>query len=959
MARAAGLQARFNRPPALDVKPGAIFSSSFYVTAGSAGFPSLRESVVLPPGWQLIIPSGEPFSLKAGESQVRIVTFRVPVTAPSGPHQVTYSLQGAGGAEEAREQFTLEVLPVMRVEASVDESPDETVAGEKARVMMTIVNRGNGRTKVALQARGYPELPLTYEPREFMLDPGASGEVRFTVTTEGKLSRIITYVLTMTAHASDDKGGAVTLQKNASFQVLPRVAGSFEPYVKIPFRMRLVGAEDNDRKGLQGELSGSGALDEGRKKFIDLLARTPDLQPISTYAERDELRLNYSDTRQRLRFGDQVYSLSPLTEGFKYGRGAEVDYGPSRLSAGLFHLTTRWLSPEEHESGAFIQYRMSDYVTLRGNMLGKERDLAPLLPQIAGLAIPLNLWGRANIATLEGQYQPDAFTTWDAEYGTCSSEVGGHGKSTDLAYHVKMDGVMGRNISYSFERLYAGPRYFGYYNDNDLTYASLAFPLFGKMSGNVYYRAYSDNLALDVARGIANRERTFGAGTSCALPWGLSLSLDLEDLLRSDALLPADFDFHTTRLRWGLSKTLGRLSIQAFLTNGSYADRLLNIVRPLTQVSFYSQYNTGKGLSLSLYNLNGDNNFYGPPQQSTTLGASMALQLKKSLRVTMNYEKYKAQSTLLNPGALVILTTPTAQNASLTPGLLVSQGAQDRDQFFATATQTFSNDTSLTLWARSLKSTTVPDESTVFLTYDIPFGVQAGRKTSIGTIRGRIFRGGEEGSPPLAGIIVTTGNVSAVTDGRGEFIFPSLAPGTYNLTVSKKSTGLGHVAQVRMPLAVEVKGGETTRVDIPIVSSSVITGRVMLFAFAGGEGGAEAPGAAKPGEAGAAKPGEAAANLVEAGGLARILVEITDGSEVVRALSDDAGRFAFRDVRPGSWSLKIDAEELPPMHYLEQETYALLVKGGEENHVEIRVLPRRRTIRIIEKGTIREEKKKP
>ncbi len=74
-------------------------------------------------------------------------------------------------------------------------------------------------------------------------------------------------------------------------------------------------------------------------------------------------------------------------------------------------------------------------------------------------------------------------------------------------------------------------------------------------------------------------------------------------------------------------------------------------------------------------------------------------------------------------------------------------------------------------------------------------------------------------------------------------------------------------------------------------------------------------------------------------GLGNVLVEITDGKEVLRQHTDQKGRFYFEEIKPGMWTLKVCDQDLPAYHYLEEEQFEFELRPGEEKDVIARVLP--------------------
>jgi hypothetical protein len=214
----------------------------------------------------------------------------------------------------------------------------------------------------------------------------------------------------------------------------------------------------------------------------------------------------------------------------------------------------------------------------------------------------------------------------------------------------------------------------------------------------------------------------------------------------------------------------------------------------------------------------------------------------------------------------------------------------------------------------------------------------------------------KEGSSktPVPKVILTTQGATAITDNQGEFIFPSLEPGTYFLQLERSSIGLDRVPTAKFPLSIEVKQGKAAEIEIDVVRSCRISGRVKVL-----------PSAPDKKQSGvqmrfgdsllwigpSEKDGFEKENSVKRS--ENTLVELTDGKENLRQLTDQNGGFGFEDIRPGKWVLRVHDDNLPSRYYFEQKEFEIELKPGEKKEVEVHVLPRLRPIQIIEEGKIR------
>ena len=75
---------------------------------------------------------------------------------------------------------------------------------------------------------------------------------------------------------------------------------------------------------------------------------------------------------------------------------------------------------------------------------------------------------------------------------------------------------------------------------------------------------------------------------------------------------------------------------------------------------------------------------------------------------------------------------------------------------------------------------------------------------------------------------------------------------------------------------------------------------------------------------------------------------MTDGNRVLRKYTDDHGRFEFPGIYPRTWILKVVGSSLPAHHFLETEEMQLDLGPGRTEKVALRVLPRLRSIQILE-----------
>jgi predicted porin len=779
------------------------------------------------------------------------------------------------------------------------------IAGEAYRVRISLVNKGNMKTRIKLEIKGDPDYPVKLEPTEIALEAGRSQTLSIEVKTDEKLNRRINHILRMKAVGEEAKEGILFTEQTIFVEIIPKVTGEIDPYHRLSSQIRLAGViedrKEGKEQGFQLEFSGSGDLDEAGKRRIEFLFRGPDIQKKSILGEQDEYRFSFYSGPFDIHLGDRGYSLSPLTEQFKYGTGAEVDVHPEKFGVGAFFFNTRFGEPKEKEIGTYLRYQFGDMVEIKGNFLNKnipDKDFTD------------------NLFSIQGKIRPSEKMDLGLEYGFGESDRDKN--FIDYAYRIDFKGRLSENFWYSFERTYAGPKFFGYYHGVDYTTGAITFPIYDKLRGNFNFHQTKDefDLELDPKRTTANREISVRGGISYSFSFGTNASLDYEDFQTEDRLQPADYDFREKIFRLGLGQTFRKVSLQTYIERGELEYKLFPSKNGhLASYSIYGNFQPSDWQRYNIYTRFGDDLYTENPKRTISAGISGNWIIKDRLNININYQR-----NIIDPDK-----------------------HQEQNNIFSIITYTLPNHHSLALKSRWTKSKDGNDkETSLYLSYTIPLKIPIGKKKSIGMIKGRVYDGEKPEKSPVPNAILTADGATAVTNRNGQFIFPALKPGNYYLQVEKGSIGLKRTTIEKLP-TVLVKGGETTEIEIPIVTSCKILGRVMIYA---------------PKSERIDKEKFDMEDLKEIGGLASILIEISKGNEVVRQLTDDKGRFSFEDLRPGNWILKIYEDELPPHHYLEEKEFKMELKPGEEKEFIVKVLPRMRRIEIIEEGEIKEEKKK-
>ena len=538
-----------------------------------------------------------------------------------------------------------------------------------------------------------------------------------------------------------------------------------------------------------------------------------------------------------------------------------------------------------------------------------------------------------------------------------------NGSEDDYATLLGVTGYQ-RSISYAFKYIHAGPDYPGYYSDMDYLSVGLGAPLRNELRANVGFRQQKDNLDLDPTLGSAALDRYHQVGLTYKFTTGTHLSLDYRNRNREDRLPSPAFDYREDTLRLGLSKRFKKVNLTASAELGKTKDELTEQTYPIQRYTTSAYFRPTKRQFYSGYlSYDSHSNLRGEKSPRITAGLNSFYRIthRTSLTFSVQTEDYLGSDNeeRYNVQTEDYLGSDNEERYNLKLGL--THTVRSKIEIFD------NNKISVSGWYSSYKYSDQDDEMTYMLTWTIPFGLPVSRKKSIGGIKGHVYD--EETKGPVSDAILRVNGATAVTDNEGNFIFPSLRPGTYYLNLERAGVGKNKIPVNKNPMTVTVEGGKEIFIKRGITQGATVFGHIMLYRFendhnnkvVAGKGGhynANHYVAAEENRRNGSLNNDEA-SLVKAHGLANILVELSNGSEVKRRVTNEKGYFGFEELRPGKWVLKIFDSNLPEYHYLEKNTFEFELGPGEEKEIFANVLPKKRRIHIIEDGgTLLEEERK-
>ncbi len=898
-------------PELIETEPRQVLTTSFRVTNAATEKREFIGSVKLPEGWQLITQEF-PFELSPDESDVMLVSFFIPQGVLAGSYEIRYTVK------DQKVPFisdwcsiTVEVLPVTGLELKLLEAPEYVIAGEEYQSRFILVNQNNVVTTFSLEIKSQNDYPATVDLTKFQLKPGESRTIIVTVQTDVRIKKKIMHHLQLTVRTLDLKGEQLCQTATSSVEIIPRISGVEDPFHRLPVRIRLRGEmEDGEEKeyGFQSQISVLGTLDEEKTKHVDFLFKTSAIQDKTIFSEQNKYCLSYRGMKYGIYLGDRYYSLSPLTESSHYGRGIEGKLNLNYLTIKAYYEENPWIEPRQEATAIHLSYLLRENYKLNINYLKKRKEFTD-----------------EKILSLQGIFKPSKNIDLDLEFGK-GLNLNGSGKN-DKAYRLKVIGHYNW-ISYRLGIIHAGSDYPGNYSDMDSMSGGIALLLWKDIRLNTSYYEEKKNLGPNLDLYPIPQEKLYQLGLNYRFKTNTNLSFYYRNYKREDLLSEPTFNYQEETYKIGFGHNFEKLSISTSFEGGKKQDRLTDQSYELTKYDIFAFFRPSEKQSYSGYlQFFNDGSATKEHQHKITGGVKASFQLQERTFIYLNFQRSEHQEF----------------------------SSENRDNFEIRLSHLLVNNNKFSICGQhtSYRNSDRKDKTTFMLDYAIPFGLAVSRKKSIGIVKGHLYDA--ESGKGIADVIIRVDGATAVTDREGNFIFPFLKPGEHYLRVDKAKIGLNKITIQKIPLKVNVEGGKETQVEIGVTRSARLSGQIMVYRFLSErifiEEGERDTNVERAQDGNGEK-------FVKSHGLANTLVELTNGLEIKRRITDRKGNFRFEELRPGKWTLKVYSNNLPQYHYLEEDTFEFDLKPGDDKEILIKVLPKRRLIRIIEEGEILLEEEK-
>lgn len=221
-----------------------------------------------------------------------------------------------------------------------------------------------------------------------------------------------------------------------------------------------------------------------------------------------------------------------------------------------------------------------------------------------------------------------------------------------------------------------------------------------------------------------------------------------------------------------------------------------------------------------------------------------------------------------------------------------------------------------------IKNTLDNKEYNIRLRYVHTLNVPVKKKKNIGSVTGKIVNHGVE---KVSGVRLNLNGIIAVSDKDGLFRFPVVPIGSHVLGVDAASLGINVVTEIPGPFTIKVDPAKITHFEFAMSKSARIEGKIQVQEDE------------KVNQKGYIPVKEQ---------ISKLIVEVSNGSELFRNFTDKDGFFRFEDLRPGDWKFKVYSNGLPRGYKIVTDQFNVTLMSGETKKIQIDIQKAARQIQF-------------
>lgn len=873
--------------PLLEMKNKGVVTIPFVVVNQSTQIQLFEENITLPEGWRLL-SAPVPFSLSAGQRETRLIHVYAPSRVSPGRVSLQYSVVSRTD-RSIQESTTVQinVKSIASAGLSIRKSPARIIAGNEFTTQLVLRNEGNHADTfvVIINDKEYGYI-TSIVPKKVFLKANEEVIIEIKGKIPARLKNSLNYLLKVKVKA---KKSAIVLDKDVKIVLISRTPQGIGKYHSLSSQLtlRYLGNNTTQSTGAdlqsstaQLEFKGQGVLDDEAKHHINFELRA---QQDKTTTNNNNFGLNEKYTFQywnknlKVNVGDFSFNSSQLLGG-GFGRGLGVEYRTAHWWVKAAQLGSVDNISSEESTNLTIGYDFNN---------GIEFELLTKTQKKAGVTDTFN--------SVNGKYAN--------RFIHLTTELTNNKEANAMLFDV--GGEIGK-ISYDVRGRQADLGFNGSITDSRQLGVSARYPITERLAvtiGNNYQR---NNLTNDQSREIKEHDDQY-----------IRLGYDVWDS-RAGRLSFEGFEINEKDLRSLLTidtnEKGGKLEYQHQFDPWNAAikyekstknNKLISESTPIQRNELRLDYvPEDKNYHFGSFweNIQSDTN-----TKQTNYGISGAWDISKTTKLSGYWRK----------------------------GLLDSEGSSTSNFYELKASHQLNNGFQLSLRAnRNLSVQDTGNRATDtgwMIELGIPLEVPVRKRNNIGSLSGQVIHA--DTRQPIANAVVDMKGMYATSDSAGNFSFPDVFTGDYELDVD-----LSHLDDSNYTTAsgdslnAQVIANKETKLVLPMIPAASLRGVVTYATRDDNDTDTDTDIEKEKSVVSKGKSGL----LVT---LTMVESATTKNAKVYKRLTMSDGGFIFYGIPPGIWQIQItDPDHRLDREKIEEPIKALQLKANEKKALVFHII---------------------
>ncbi len=761
------------------VLPGKVVNLAFVTQNQSSETIEVTHQFSFPDKWIVITRPGK-LSLLPNEEKLSIVSIRSPFDCPMGSYPIQINQMKADvGINLTSQVVQVKILEIENITFQLVEQQNHILAGENISATYLIRNLGNTEKKLFINANNCDLVGLS----EVRLNPGESTQIQITKPTSEELFGSKKESYTVRAQI----GERILESVYASTIVLPSRKAKKDLFYRFPVKASVsylsTNRGDKYESAKQFQIDGNGTLDPGGKHRLGFMARWPNNTDLSFLGLYDQYYLSYSNKNIDLFLGEKSYTVTPLTEASRFGRGVEAKLLLNNgFGVGFSYVKPRFYEDIENEISFFTGFDINSNNTISLYYLAKKYQALNDPAQMISLVSELNPFKRTKI---------------DLELS--------RGMLDNESSNAIRSSINSQFSIFQISGIYynVGKNYPGYYSNSKFYSANINAHISQKMSASFNAREDFGNAQLDTFFVTAPYSKSIQGALNYRISQGGNVKIYWREFESKDRLIKDKFHYKTDswnleygqrykRIEYTLRGELGETTNLLTETN----ENIQNSFRASANLTY--KFNSRNSVRL-FGNWSNINQFVSNDQRRLTAGLAATSRISKNLRLNCYIQNaYDIDDYYRNRNLMQL----------------------NLDYKFLKK-HTLSLRSFYTIFRNEVDN----PEFTLSATYSYSLGIPIKQIVKAGKISGRITN---QFGEPVGDVYLRISSETTVTDRNGEYEFKLLSPGRQLLTIDKARLDIDEIPNIPMPLEVEIVENEETEINIQIQKGARLSGQVIL-----------------------------------------------------------------------------------------------------------------------------------